>query len=55
MTQTERTATANLLQGIKETTPGFKHSNPIQTTANVVGAGVSSSGDLKPLLDEKKK
>jgi hypothetical protein len=53
MTQTERTATANLLQGIKETTPGFKHSNPVQTTANVVGAGVSSSGELKPLLDEK--
>lgn len=55
MTQTERTATANLLQGIKETTPGFEYSNPIQTAANVVGSAVSSSGDLKPLLDEKKK
>jgi hypothetical protein len=55
MTQTERTAVANLLQGIKETTPGFKHSNPTQTTANVVGSAVSTSPDLVPLLEEKKK
>lgn len=54
MTQTERTATTNLLQGIRETTPGFNYSNPIQTTANVAGSAVSSSGDLKPLLDQKK-
>ncbi|WP_314102851.1 RHS repeat-associated core domain-containing protein [uncultured Stenotrophomonas sp.] len=55
MTQTERTATANLLQGIKEATPGFSYSNPVQTTANVAASAVSSSGDLKPLLDEKGK
>ncbi|HJR75101.1 MAG TPA: RHS repeat-associated core domain-containing protein [Luteimonas sp.] len=55
MTQTERTATANLLQGIKETTPNFKHSNPAQTAANVTGSAVSTSGDFAPLLDDKKK
>lgn len=55
MTQTERTATANLLQGIKQTTPSFHYTNPIQTSANVTGSAVSSSGDLMPLMDEKKK
>ena len=53
MTQTERTATANLLGGIKNTTPDFKHTNPIQTGANAAGAAVSTSRDLKPLLDKK--
>ncbi len=32
-----------------------QRSNPVQTTANVVGSAVNLSGDLKPLLDEKKK
>ena len=54
MSQTQRTATENLLNGIKQTTPGFKYSNPTQTAANVVGAGVSASPDLKPVLDKEK-
>jgi len=54
MTQIERTATGNLMQGIKEATPGFKHSNPTQATANAVGGAVSSSSDLKPLLEKKR-
>ncbi|HEL3779860.1 TPA: RHS domain-containing protein [Stenotrophomonas maltophilia] len=55
MTQTERVATGNLMQGIKEATPGFKYSNPVQTAANAVGAAVSSSGDLEPLVNDKLK
>jgi RHS repeat-associated protein len=54
MSQTERAATANLLGGVKEATPGFKYSNPSQTAANATGAAVSASPDLKPVLDRKK-
>ncbi|WP_211369485.1 RHS repeat-associated core domain-containing protein [Pseudoxanthomonas kalamensis] len=53
MSQTQRTATANLLGGIKNATPGFKYSNPVQTGANAAGAAVSASGDLKPLIEKK--
>ena len=55
MSQTERTATANLLGGIKNTTPNFSHSNPTQTAANATGAAISSSGDLKPVIDDRLK
>ncbi|WP_229979020.1 hypothetical protein [Stenotrophomonas lactitubi] len=55
MTQTERAAAGNLMQGIKEAAPGFKCSNPVQTAANDVGTAVSSSGDLEPLANDKLK
>lgn len=55
MTQTERAAAGNLMQGIKEAAPGFKYSNPVQTAANDLGAAVSSSGDLEPLANDKLK
>lgn len=54
MSQTERTATENFFGGIKEATPGFKYSNPTQAAANAAGAAVSSSPDLKPLLDKER-
>lgn len=54
MTQTQRTATADLLGGIKETTPGFKYTNPAQTAANAAGAAASASPGLKPLIENKK-
>ena len=54
MTQAEKVAVGNLLGGIKEATPGFKYSNPVQTAANAIGAAVSASPDLKPLVDKKK-
>lgn len=43
------------MQGTKEATTGFKYSNPVQTPANAVGAAVSSSGDLEPLVNDKLK
>jgi hypothetical protein len=52
--QTQRIAASNLLGGIKAATPGFKHSNPVQTTANAAGSAVSSSGDLKPLIEKNR-
>jgi hypothetical protein len=55
MTQAERAATGNLMQGLKEATPGFKYSNPAQAAANAVGVAVSSSGDLEPPVNEKLK
>lgn len=54
MSQTERTATANLLYGIRDATPGFSYSNPTQTAANVLGSAVSSSPDLQPLIEKEK-
>jgi hypothetical protein len=55
MSSTERHATGSLMQGIKEATPGFSYTNPIQTGANAFGNGVSAAGELRPLLEEKKK
>ncbi|WP_202841027.1 RHS repeat domain-containing protein [Luteimonas saliphila] len=52
MSQTERTAVANLLDGIRHTTPGFTHSNPTQTAANAIGAAVSASPDIKPIIEQ---
>lgn len=54
MSQTGRTATANLLYGIRDATPGFSYSNPTQTAANVLGSAVTSSPDLKPLIEKEK-
>jgi hypothetical protein len=54
MTQTERTATANLMQGIKEATPNFKHTNALQTSANAAGSAVGASDGLAPLLERKR-
>lgn len=55
MTQSERTATGNLMQGIKDTTPGFTYTSGSQTLANGFGAAVGVSGELKALLEDKKK
>jgi RHS repeat-associated protein len=54
MSDTDKVAIGNLLGGIKDATPGFKYSNPTQTAANAVGAAVSASPDLKPLVPTKK-
>ncbi|RMH93496.1 hypothetical protein EBB59_04395 [Lysobacter pythonis] len=54
MSQTERTATANLLNGIREVTPNFSHANPSQTAANAIGSAVSTSPDLRPLIEREK-
>jgi RHS repeat-associated protein len=50
MTQTQRTATENLLGGIKEATPNFSHSNPVQTTANAGAGAINASAGLEPLI-----
>lgn len=54
MSQTERTATANLMRGIKEATPSFKHTNSLQTSANAAGNAVGASDGLAPLLEKKR-
>lgn len=55
LTQAERAAAGNMMQGIKEAAPGFKYSNPTQAAANAAGAAVSSSGDLEPLVNDTSK
>lgn len=50
MTQTERTATANLLEGIREATPGFTYSSGLQPVFNAGGSAMGASSGLVPLL-----
>ncbi|MGH8037376.1 MAG: hypothetical protein ACREPD_06505 [Stenotrophomonas sp.] len=52
MTQRDRLATTNLLQGIKDATPGFKDSNQAPAAANAFGMAIGASGELKPLIEE---
>ncbi len=53
MSQMERTATTNLLQGVKEATPDFKYTNTFQTSANAAGNAVGISDALVPLVEKK--
>ncbi len=53
MSQMERTATTNLLQGIKQATPDFKYTNTFQTSANAAGNAVGVSDALVPLVEKK--
>lgn len=53
MSQTERTATANLLEGIQLATPDFTYSGWGQSGANAVGTALGASSGLAPLLDSE--